>query len=231
MNLNIFPAIPAIVAGIIRRAGWKRRKKLPTDAFYNAFCAGWGIGRLLYEWINLPKSDVASNFLEMASQVQPFFDTLGLDVDLLVSFKKVKFSNDIIPFISQIENKIYTEFGNDAGHAFELGQALALNTKDIYKYATDDSHRTMVESQDTGLSSTIAAIDEPLSKLHLGKVIEKEWADIVSSIKANKYDKNKLRSTIQAWIKRVHYSMGREAADKMERGGVVPKVPLTAWGK
>lgn len=206
--------IATIVAPIIGRVSWTRRKKRPTNAFYNAFHAGWGLGRLMYEWTNIENSDVTSSFLEMVSGVQPYFDTLGLDVNLLQSFRKGKLSNDLIPFIAQMETKISAEFGNEAGYAFELGQALVLNTKYIYRYATDDSHRTMVESQDIGLNGITAAIDEPLSKLHLGEIVEREWADIVSSIKTSQFDKNKLWPTIQAWIKRVHDSMERTIADK-----------------
>ena len=72
----------------------------------------------------------------------------------------------------------------------------------------------MVESQDIGLTSITAAIDEPLRKLYLGEVIEREWADIVLSIKANQFDKNKLWPAIQAWIKKVHDSIERTTADK-----------------
>jgi len=204
--------IAVTVAAIIGRVRWRQRKKLPANPFYNAFHAGWGLGRLMYEWTNIANSDVTSSFLEMVSGVQPYFDTLGLDVNLLQSFRKGKLSNDLIPFISQMETKISAEFG--AGYAFELGQALVLNTKDIYRYATEESHRTMVESQDIGLNGITAAIDEPLSKLHLGEVVEREWEDIVSSIKTSQFDKNKLWPTIQAWIKRVHDSMERETADE-----------------
>jgi hypothetical protein len=206
--------IATIVAPIIGRVSWRQRKKLPANPFYNAYHAGWGLGSLMYEWTNTPNSEVTSNFLEMVSRVQPYFDALGLGVDLLQSFRKGKLFNHLMLFISEMETKISSEFGNEAGYAFELGQALALNTKDIYRYATDDSHRRMVESQDIGLSAITAAIDEPLSKLYLGEVIEREWADIVLSIKANQFDKNKLWPTIQAWIKKVHDSIERTTADK-----------------
>ena len=207
--------IAAIVTPIIGRVRWRQRKKLPANPFYDAFHAGWGLGSLMYEWTNTPNSEVTSNFLEMVSRVQPYFDTLGLDINLLQSFRKGKLSNDLIPFISQMETKISSEFGDEPGYAFELGQALFLNTKDIYRYATDGSHRTMVETQNIGLVGITAAIDEPLSKLHLGEVVEREWADIVSSIKTSQFDKNKLWPTIQAWIKRVHDSIEATTADKM----------------
>lgn len=207
-------AIAAIVAAIIGRVIWRQRKKSPTNAFYNAFHAGWGLGSLMDEWINIPNSEVTSNFLAAVSRVQPYFNTLGLGVDLLKSFRKGKLFSDLMLFISQMETKISAEFGKKAGYAFELGQALVLNTKDIYRYATDESHRRMVESQDAGLSAITAAIGEPLGKLHLGEVIEREWADIVSSIKAKQFDKNKLWPAIEAWIEKVHDSIERTTADK-----------------
>ena len=203
-----------MVAPIIGRVSWRQRKKLSASPFYNAFHGGYGLGSLMYEWTNAANSEVTSNFLAAVFRVQPYFDALGLGVDLLKSFRKGKLSNDLMLFISQMETKISSEFGNEAGYAFELGQALVLNTKDIYRYATEESHRTMVESQDIGLTSITAAIDEPLRKLHLGKAIEKEWADIVLSIKANQFDKNKLWPTIEAWIKKVHDSIERTTADK-----------------
>jgi len=218
MDSMIFAALTgvmaAIVAPIIGRVNWRQRKKPPTNAFYKAFHAGWGLGSLMYEWTNIPNSEVTSNFLEAVSRVQPYFHALGLDVDLLKSFRRGKLSDDLMLFISQMETKISGEFGNEPGYAFELGQALVLNTRDIYRYATDDSHRTMVESQDIGLSAITAAIDEPLSKLCLGEAIEREWADIVSSIKARQFDKNKLWPAIQAWIEKVHDSIERTTADK-----------------
>ena len=206
--------IAAMAALIIGRVSWRQRRKLPANPFYNAFHAGWGLGSLMDEWTNAPNSEVTSNFLAAVSRVQPYFDALGLGVDLLKSFRKGKLSDDLMLFISQMETKISSEFGNRAGYAFELGQALVLNTKDIYRYATDASHRRMVESQDAGLSAITAAIGEPLGKLHLGEVIEREWADIVSSIERKKFDKNKLWPAIDAWIKKVHDSIERTTADK-----------------
>jgi hypothetical protein len=210
--------IAATVTAIFGRVSWRQRKRPPANAFSSSFHAGWGLGRLMYEWTTTAKSDVTSSFLETVSRVQPDFDALGLDVNLLQSFRKGKLSNDLIPFIAQMETKISAEFGNEAGYAFELGQALVLNTRDIYRYATDKSHRTMVERQDIGLNGITAAIDGPLSRLQLGEGVEREWADIVSSIKTSRFDKHELWPAIQAWIKRVHDSMARETTDETVQG-------------
>lgn len=150
----VIGAIAAVVAAIIGRENWKLRRKLHTLALrnkFNAFMAGWGSGRLVDEWINLEKGKITPNFLSMVSQVQPYFDTLGLGVDLLDSFKKGKFPDGLVPFTFEMKSKLSAQFGNDVGYAFELGQGLVLNTKAIYKYATDESHRTMLENQGIAL--------------------------------------------------------------------------------
>jgi len=196
--------ISAIIAAIIGRVRWKRRKKIRTHAFMNAFQAGWGLGRLVDEWINLEGHKISPNFLGMISQIQPYYDALKLNVNLLDSFKKGKFPDDFVPFTFEMKSKISAEFGMDAGYALELGQCLVLNTKAVHRYATDSSYRKKMENQGMGLDNLIAPLDEPLRKLHLGKKIEKEWSDIISSIKANQFDKDELWPTIQTWIEKVY---------------------------
>jgi len=196
--------ISAIIAAIIGGVRWKRQKKIHTHAFMNAFRAGWGLGRLVDDWINLENGKISPNFLGMISQVQPYYNALMLNVNLLDSFNKGKFPGDLVPFTFEMESKISAEFGTDAGYAFEMGQHLVLTTKTVYKYATNSGIRKMFEDQGIGLDKITAPLDKVLRKLHLGKKIEKEWADIISSIKANQFDKDELWPTMQAWIEKVH---------------------------
>jgi len=199
----IIGAIAVIVAGVIGKITFNRRRK-KTRNFQNAFQAGWGLSRLVNQWLN--NSNVDANFKGMIVQVQPFFKALGFNIDLLDSFTKGELPKDLMPFLFQIESELTARFGRDTGNAFKLGQALVSNTQAMYKYVTDSNYRSNMDNQGIKLSGITAALDEPLEKLSLPKSIKKEWKDIISSVASgsfNENNKDELWSRIQQWIARV----------------------------
>ena len=161
----------------------------------NAFMAGWGISQLMNSWEN---SGAPERTVRVRT-VQPFFDELGLVINVRQEFESGRLPRGYLHFTSGINSRLMAKYNAAASAHFDLGFALHSSGAGLIRMASSPELRRSLRDYDI-----TSVVTDALKKASISRSLRTQWESIANEARKTTSHPEDFTNRIEQFIRAIH---------------------------